>query len=275
MGTQRAKIIKTEEPKIKSEKTAAKSDLVAAAASEKAALARKKAHKATRSHGRNYQKMARGWDLQKTYSPAEAIELLKKYTYTKFDPTVEAHFKLGVLVEKGEPALRTTVNLPHGTGKEVKVLLFAREKVDGADISGDETTIERIESGELKIGRDFQTVVAVPELMAKIARLGKILGPKGLMPNPKNGTVTSDPAKIIQSLKGGQLELKAEANAPLLHTRLGKLSFQSTHLVENLQAVVHALKTAKPSKTRGEYLQALTLSSTMGPGIKADLSSLK
>lgn len=272
MGTQKAKIIKTEEPKTGPEKTAATAGVKTP---EKTAATRKKPTPNKIVHGQNYLKATAELDLQKSYSPTDAIELLKKHTYTKFDPTVEAHFKLGVILEKNGLALRTTANLPHGTGREIKVLLFAREKVSGADIIGDETTIGKIESGGLKPGRDFQAVVAVPELMAKIAKLGKILGPKGLMPNPKNGTVASDPAKIIKSLKEGQSELKSEPNAPLLHTRVGKLSFKTEQLVENLNAVIHALKAAKPGKTRGEYLQSLTLSSTMGPGIRVDLNSLK
>lgn len=272
MGTQKAKIIKSEEPKVNLEKTEKK---VKGPPAEKPMATRTKTAKSRVVHGKNYLKALTGLDLQKTYSPAEAVELLKKHTYAKFDPTVEAHFKLGVVIEKGEPALRATVNLPHGTGKEIKVLLFAREKVAGADILGDETILGKIENGELKPGRDFQAVAAIPEMMPKIAKLGKILGPKGLMPNPKNGTVTSDPAKTIKNLKGGQLELKAEANTPLLHTRLGKLSFKTEQLVENLTAVIHALKAAKPGKTKGEYLQSLTLSSTMGPGIKVELTSFK
>lgn len=264
MGTQKAKVIKTEEVKTGP-----------ASLDEKAVKKTKKAKAGKAAHGKKYQKTLVGLDLTKTYSPTEAVELLKKHSYVKFDPTVEVHFKLGLITEKGESSLRTTVILPHGTGREIKILLFAREKVPGVDIVGDESIVSKIESGELKIGRDFQAVVAVPELMPKIARLGKILGPKGMMPNPKNGTVTTDPAKIIKNLKGGQLELKVETNAPLLHTRIGKLSFSTAQLVENLSAVVRALKTAKPSKTKGEYLQSLTLSSTMGPGIKADLSLLR
>lgn len=226
-------------------------------------------------HGKRYLETNKNLDLEKLYQPKDALELLKKHSFVKFDPTVEAHFKMGLIVEKGTPSLRANVTLPNGTGKEVKVLVFAKEKVNGADILGDETTISKIEKGELRAGRDFQAVVATPDIMVKIAKLGKILGPKGLMPNPKTGTVSNEPEKAIKRIKSGQLEVKAEINAPLIHTIIGKLSFTPEQLLGNLSAVIGAIKIAKPAKTKGEYLQSLTLSSTMGPGLRVDLTQLK
>lgn len=229
----------------------------------------------TAKHGVRYEERAKLVDKNKIYSPAEAIGLLKKTSYAKFDASVQAHFRLGIDPAKNEQQVRLAIALPNGTGKEIKVLLFSREAVKSADILADEAMVGKIETGQVKPGRDFQAVVATPEFMPKIARLGKILGPKGLMPNPRAGTVSNDPAKVIDRLKKGQVEMKNEPTAPLIHAAFGKVSFTEEQLLENLKAVVNALKAARPAKTKGEFIQSLSLSSTMGMGIKVDLSSLK
>lgn len=226
-------------------------------------------------HGANYETKAKLVDKNKVYSPIEAVRLLKQTSYTKFDASVQAHFRLGIDPAKNEQQVRASIALPHGTGKQVKVLLFSREAVKGADLLGDESMIGKIEAGQVRPGRDFQTVVATPEFMPKIAKLGKILGPKGMMPNPRTGTVSNDPLKVIERLKKGQVEMKNEPAAPLVHAAFGKVSFTEEQLLENLKAVVNALKNAKPAKTKSEFIQSLSLSSTMGPGLKVDLSSLK
>lgn len=234
----------------------------------------KKAKKQAK-HGAAYEEKAKLVDKNKVYSPAEAIKLIKQTSYAKFDAGAEAHFRLGIDPAKNEQQVRVSIALPNGTGKKIKVLLFSREAAKGADILADEATIGKIETGQVKPGRDFQAVVATPEFMPKIARLGKVLGPKGMMPNPRAGTVSNDPAKVIERLKKGQVEMKNEPAAPLIHAAFGKVSFSEEQLLENLKTVVNAIKNAKPTKTKGEYLQSLSLSSTMGPGLKVDLSALK
>lgn len=236
---------------------------------------RKQKVKKTVKHGAKYEEKAKLVDKNKIYSPAEAIGLLKKTSYAKFNASAQAHFRLGIDPAKNEQQVRVAVALPNGTGKEIKVLLFSREAVKSADILADEAMVGKIETGVVKPGRDFQAVVATPEFMPKIARLGKVLGPKGLMPNPRAGTVSNDPAKVIERLKKGQVEMKNEPAAPLIHAAFGKVSLTDEQLLENLKAVVTALKAAKPAKTKGEFIQSLSLSSTMGMGLKVDLSSLK
>lgn len=235
-----------------------------------------KKHKKKDNKSQKYVKVLSHVIKGKFYPLSEAIKLVKETAIGKFNPTIETHFNLGLDVTKDEQKVRTTVVPPNGTGKERKVLAFVPmesikgAKEAGADIIGDDAKIEEIAKGTI----DFDVVVADPSFMARLSKVARILGPKGLMPNPKSGTVTSDSIKAIKDLKKGKIELKTETNAPLLHTIIGKKSFTDSQLLENFMAVYNTLKAAKPSKTKGTYIEAVTLSSTMGPGIKVDLLSI-
>jgi large subunit ribosomal protein L1 len=218
-----------------------------------------------------YRAAAEKIDGDALYSPLQAVRLAKQTTGTKYDPTVEVAMRLGVDPRKADQMVRGTVNLPHGTGKTARVLVFAtgeraeQAKAAGADIVGDDALIDEVNKGRL----DFDAVVATPDLMGKVGRLGRVLGPRGLMPNPKTGTVTPDVAKAVSDIKGGKIEFRVDRNANL-HFIIGKASFGETQLVENYAAALEEVLRLKPSAAKGRYIRKATMSTTMGPGIPLD-----
>ena len=205
------------------------------------------------------------------YTPGDAIELAKKTSTTKFDPTVEVALRLGVDPRKADQMVRGTVILPHGTGKTARVLVFAageraeQAKAAGADYVGTDDLIERIQGGFL----DFDAVVATPDMMGKVGRLGRVLGPRGLMPNPKTGTVTVDVARAVTEIKGGKIEFRVDRHGNL-HFIIGKASFADRDLVENYAAALDEVIRLKPAAAKGRYLRKITMTTTMGPGIQVD-----
>ena len=205
------------------------------------------------------------------YTPLEAVTLAKETSTTKYDSTIEVALVLGVDPKKADQAIRSTVNLPHGTGKTARVLVFANgERADearaaGADIVGGDELIDEVSKGRL----DFDAVVATPDLMGKVGRLGKVLGTRGLMPNPKTGTVTNDVTKAVNDIKGGKIEFRIDKNSNL-HFIIGKASFTATQLAENYAAALDEVHRAKPNSSKGRYVQKAVVSTTMGPGIQVD-----
>lgn len=221
-------------------------------------------------HGKKYNEAAKLVDRTVTYEPAEAIALAKKTSIAKFDETVEVHLKTGCDGRHAEQQVRGAVVLPNGTGKTVRVLVFAKgTKLDeaqaaGADFVGGEELIPRIQNdGWL----DFDVVVATPDMMGVVGRLGKVLGPKGLMPNPKAGTVTMDVTKAINDIKAGKIEYRLD-RSNIIHVPIGKVSFTEEALQENFSALMDAVIKARPSALKGQYLKSITLATTMGPGVK-------
>jgi large subunit ribosomal protein L1 len=210
-------------------------------------------------------------DRTRLYTPAEAVELARTTSPSTFDATVEVALRLGVDPRKADQMVRGTVNLPHGTGKTARVLVFAagpkaaEAEAAGADIVGSDDLIAEVQNGRL----DFDAVVATPDLMGKVGRLGRVLGPRGLMPNPKTGTVTMDVAKAVGDIKGGKIEFRADRHANL-HFVIGKVSFDDTQLIENYAAALDEVLRLKPSSSKGRYLRKVTISTTMGPGIPVD-----
>ncbi len=225
-------------------------------------------------HGKKYAEVAKLVDKATLYDPSEAIALVKKTAVAKFDETVEAHIRTGCDGRHADQQIRGAVVLPNGTGKTVKVLVFAKgPKVDealaaGADYAGGEELVPKIQNdGWL----DFDVVVATPDMMGVVGRLGKVLGPKGLMPNPKAGTVTMDVTKAIADIKAGKIEYRLD-KTNIVHVPLGKASFTQEALEENFKALMDAIMKAKPSAVKGAYLKSITLTSTMGPGVKVATS---
>ncbi len=225
-------------------------------------------------HGKKYQEAAKLVDRAVMYDAAEAISLVKKTATAKFDETVEVHIRTGCDGRHAEQQIRGAVVLPNGTGKTVRVLVFAKgDKVNeaeaaGADHVGGEELIPRIQNeGWL----DFDVVVATPDMMGVVGRLGKVLGPKGLMPNPKAGTVTMDVAKAISDIKAGKIEYRL-GKANIIHVPVGKTSFEEEKLQENFNALMDAIVKAKPSALKGQYLRSITLATTMGPGVKVNVA---
>jgi large subunit ribosomal protein L1 len=220
---------------------------------------------------KSYREAAAVIDREKLYSPAEAVTMAKANQVTKFDPTVEVAIRLGVDPRKQDQMVRGTVNLPHGTGKTARVLVFAtgdraeEARAVGADYVGSDDLIERIQGGFL----DFDAVVATPDLMGKVGRLGRVLGPRGLMPNPKTGTVTNDVAKAVTEIKGGKIEFRVDRHGNL-HFIIGKASFDPTSLLENYAAALDEVVRLKPAAARGRYLKKVTFTTSMGPGIPVD-----
>jgi large subunit ribosomal protein L1 len=210
-------------------------------------------------------------DRAKLYPPLDAIRLAKQTSTTKYDATVEVAFRLGVDPRKADQMVRGTVNLPNGTGKTARVLVFAtgdraaQAEAAGADYVGSDDLIERIQGGWL----DFDAVVATPDLMGKVGRLGKVLGPRGLMPNPKTGTVTMDVARAVEEIKGGKIEFRVDKHSNL-HFIIGKVSFDDSQLVENYAAALDEILRLKPSAAKGRYVKKAAVSTTMGPGILVD-----
>ncbi|MBN2909259.1 50S ribosomal protein L1 [Polycladomyces sp. WAk] len=219
-------------------------------------------------HGKKYLEAIKKVDREKQYDPTEALQLVKELASAKFDETVEAAFRLGIDTKRADQQVRGAVVLPHGTGKTKRVLVFAKgEKAKeaeqaGADYVGDEDLINKVSQGWF----EFDVVVATPDMMGQVGKLGRILGPKGLMPNPKTGTVTFDVAKAVQEIKAGKIEYRAD-KAGNVHAPIGKVSFDVEKLAENLQALAEALIKAKPAAAKGQYMKSVTVSSTMGPGI--------
>jgi large subunit ribosomal protein L1 len=224
------------------------------------------------AHGRKYLEAAKLVDRARVYAPEEAASLIKDTTTVKFDATVEAHLRLGVDPRHADQMVRGTVVLPNGTGKIVRVAVFAQgEKAQealkaGADDVGAEDLVKKIEAGWL----EFDVALATPDLMGQVGRLGKILGRRGLMPNPKAGTITFDLDRAIREVKGGRVEFKVD-KAAIIHVPVGKASFAPEALVANLAALVDAVNRAKPAGAKGTYLRTLTIASTMGPGIRVDI----
>ena len=224
-------------------------------------------------HGKRYTAARQAIDREKMYTPVEAVRLLKSIGSTKFDETVEVHFRLGLNVRHADEQLRGTLMLPHGTGKDVRVAVFAegdkaREAEEaGADVVGSADLAKRVEEGFT----DFDVAIATPDMMPVVGRLGRILGPQGKMPNPKVGTVTDDVAKAVGEAKAGKVEYRTDKQA-IVHLSIGKTSFEEDALLENYAAVIDELVRAKPAAAKGRYLRSITMASTMGPGVKIDPS---
>lgn len=222
---------------------------------------------------KNWRKSAELISKDEVYAPLAAMRLVKQTATTKFDPTVDVAFVLGVDPRKADQMVRSTVNLPHGTGKTARVLVFAGgEKAEearaaGADHVGADDLLEKVAGG----WTDFDSVVATPDMMGKVGRLGKVLGPRGLMPNPKTGTVTMDVAKAVADIKGGKIEFRVDKHANL-HVIIGKASFSDVQLTENYAAVLDEVLRVKPSSSKGRYIKKIAVSSTMSPGIAVDSS---
>ncbi len=226
-------------------------------------------------HGKKYQEAVKLIDRTKTYNPEEAISLAKKTSYTKFDQTVELHLRMGVDPRHADQQVRGVALLPNGLGKPLRVLVFAQGEAQkiaqdaGADVVGGDDITKKIEEGWL----EFDVAIATPDMMPKIGRLGKILGRKGLMPNPKSGTISqpADLPRVIADARKGRVEFKLDKTA-IIHTAVGKVSFDDKKLLENLAAIVEAVVKAKPSGAKGQYIKTATLTTSMGLGIKLDLT---
>jgi large subunit ribosomal protein L1 len=222
-------------------------------------------------HGKQYRAARAQVDRERVYSPVDAIRLLKNFDGRKFDETVEVHFRLGLNVRHADEQLRGTLMLPHGTGKEARVAVFAegdkaREAEEaGADIVGSADLAKRVEEGFT----DFDVAIATPDQMGNVGKLGRILGPRGLMPNPKTGTVTMDVTKAVGDAKAGKLEYRTDRGANV-HVPIGKKSFDERQLLENYAALVDEIVRAKPAAAKGRYIRQITLTTTMGPGVHVD-----
>jgi large subunit ribosomal protein L1 len=228
------------------------------------------------AHGKRYRAAREAIDREQAYSPLEAVRLLKQSEGAKFDETVEVHFRLGLNVRHADQQLRGTLMLPHGIGKDVRVAVFAegekaREAEDaGADVVGSADLATRIEEGFL----DFDVAVATPDQMGVVGKLGRVLGPRGLMPNPKTGTVTFDIAKAVSDAKAGKLEYRTDRGGNV-HLPIGKRSFDERALLENYAVLVEEIVRAKPSAAKGRYIRQITLTTTMGPGIHVDATKTR
>lgn len=224
---------------------------------------------------KNYQEALKQVDRTRYYSPEEAIELAKKTSYVNFDATVEVHMRLGVNPRHADQQVRSVVLLPHGLGKEVRILVFAEGEAEkiareaGADYVGSDDLVKQIQDGWL----DFDVAISIPQMMGKVGRLGRILGPRGLMPNPKAGTIVSAEhlPRVIKEARLGRVEFRIDKTANL-HVPIGKVSFPAGKLVDNMAALFEAVKKAKPPGAKGQYVRRITLATTMGPGIKLDTS---
>ena len=223
-------------------------------------------------HGKKYRKALEGVDRTKRYGLEEAVALVKSLAYAKYDEAVEISVRLGIDAKKTDQLVRGSVVLPHGLGKKVRVLVFAKGDKEteareaGADFHGGDELVEKIQGGFL----DFDKVIATPDMMGQVGRLGKVLGPRGLMPNPKLGTVTFDIARAIQEVKAGRAEYRAE-KAGIVHAAVGRKSFDDARLVENIRSFMDSVLKAKPATSKGQYLKGVALSTTIGPGVKLDV----
>jgi large subunit ribosomal protein L1 len=226
--------------------------------------------------GKRYRQALEAFDRERLYSPAEAVRILKELPAARFDETVEAAFRLGVDPRKADQMVRGTVSLPHGTGKEVRVAVFAvgekaREAREaGADLVGGEELVEEVLKGNI----DFDAAVATPDMMPAVGKAGRILGPRGLMPNPKTGTVTNDIAKTVRDIKAGKIDYRVDRTGNV-HVVIGKRSFDERRLLENYLAVVEELLRAKPAAAKGRYIKSAAISATMTPGIRIDPNRIK
>lgn len=229
------------------------------------------------NRGKRYTDAAKGYDKLTPYPAGQALELVKTFATAKFDETVEAVFKLGIDARKADQLVRGTISLPHGTGKEVRVAVFApADKVGeaeeaGADVVGGTELVEQLQAGG---SVDFDVAIATPDMMAEVGKLGRLLGPRGLMPNPKSGTVTPDVGKAVAEFKAGRLEYRNDRNGNV-HVPIGKASFETEQLHQNLAALAAELMRAKPAGAKGRYVRQLTVSSTMGPGVKIDTGRIE
>jgi large subunit ribosomal protein L1 len=221
------------------------------------------------SHGKKYEDAIRRFDRDKVHQPAEAFEVVKNLSNRKFDESVEVAVRLGVDPRKADQMLRGTVSLPAGTGKDVRVAVFAAgdaardAEAAGADIVGADDLVQQVQNGFL----DFDVAIATPDLMGQVGRLGRILGPRGLMPNPKTGTVTTDVGRAVSEFKGGKVEYRTDRHGNV-HVPIGKVSFPADALLRNYGAVLDEMNRAKPAAAKGRYIRSITTSSTMGPGVK-------
>jgi len=226
-------------------------------------------------HGKKYREASALVDREQVYQPLEAVELAKATTFVAFNASMEVHLKLGVDPRHADQMVRGTVVLPHGTGKQVRVAVFAQgEKAQealraGADEVGGEDLVKKIEAGWL----EFDVAIATPDSMGLVGKLGKILGRRGLMPNPKAGTITFDVERAVKEVKGGRVEFRVDKSA-IVHAPVGKSSFEPADLVDNLAALVDAINRAKPTGAKGQYLKGLTIANTMGPGIRVDVPAV-
>ncbi len=224
-----------------------------------------------RYRGKRYKEAAKQVDRRRLYTPAEAVGALKATASAKFPETVEAHIRLGVDHKQADQQVRGTVVLPHGTGRSVRVLVFAKgdkakeAEAAGADFVGAEDLIEKIQGGWL----EFDVAAATPDLMSMVSRLGRVLGPRGLMPNPKAGTVTMDLGRAVREIKAGKIEFRLDKTG-IIHVPFGKAAFSESQLLENLGTLIDAIVRARPSAAKGQYLRSLAVASTMGPGIRID-----
>jgi len=225
---------------------------------------------------KKYRAATEKYDVTNIYAPVEAMKIVRETSVTKYDSTVEVSLALGVDPRKADQAIRGTVNLPHGTGKTARVLVFAggeraeEARTAGADIVGADELIDEVAKGRL----DYDAVVSTPDLMGKVGRLGKVLGPRGLMPNPKTGTVTNDVTKAVNDIKGGKIEFRVDKNSNL-HFIIGKASFSADALLDNYVAAMEEVLRAKPSSSKGRYIKKATVSTTMGPGVQVDPNLLR
>lgn len=229
-------------------------------------------------HGKKFQDALKRYDRQSLHSPAEAVELVKTLAPAKFDETVELSVRLGVDPRRADQVVRGTVALPSGTGKAVRVAVFAtgeaanEARAAGADVVGADDLVDRISKGFL----DFDVAIATPDLMGQVGKLGRTLGPRGLMPNPKTGTVTPDVAKAVGEFKGGRVEYRADTRSRgVVQVPIGRVSFTPEQLMANFRAVIDELQRAKPAAAKGKYIKSVAVSSTMGPGIRVDSNRLR
>ncbi|HVM83159.1 MAG TPA: 50S ribosomal protein L1 [Candidatus Binatia bacterium] len=225
--------------------------------------------------GKRMKNALKSIDRAKFYPVEEAVKMIKERAKAKFDETIEMAFNLGIDPKHSDQNVRGVISLPHGTGKSVRVAVFAKgdkaeaAKKAGADLVGADDLAEKVQAGQM----DFDRVIASPDMMVLVGKLGKVLGPRGLMPNPKLGTVTNDVAEAVKAAKGGQVEYRAE-KAGIVHAGVGKASFSEQALVENVKALFNAINRAKPAGAKGTYIKKVSLSSTMGPGVKLDVASM-
>lgn len=233
----------------------------------------------TKKHGKNYTAALAKIDQSRVYTTNEAISLLKQVTFTKFDATVEVHLRLGIDPRHADQNLRTTVALPHGTGKVVRVLVFAQGEAAaaaqeaGADFVGSDELITRIDKENFF---DFDVAIATPDMMGKVGRIGRKLGPRGLMPNPKSGTIVpgEELARTIREVRGGRVEFRNDKTG-LLHVAVGKISFTDQQIYENIAALMDVVKAAKPSSTKGAFIRSATFTTTMSPGVPVDIADVQ
>ncbi len=223
------------------------------------------------ARGKRYSDAARRFDREQFHSPAEAVDLVKGFAAAKFDETIELAVRLGVDPRRADQIVRGTVALPAGTGREVRVAVFAageaanEAREAGADVVGADDLVQRVQGGFL----DFDVAIATPDQMGQVGRLGRVLGPRGLMPNPKTGTVTTDVGRAVREFKGGRVEYRTDKYGNI-HVPVGKVSFDRAAVLENARAVIDELQRAKPAAAKGRYIRSVTLTSTMGPGVKVD-----